>query len=87
MRLPRLRKKMLLNAFVLLFPAIVFAQTIAVKSQWVYMNGDNKLHYKTTEKGDRIMDFSHAGYMGGGVAIPAVPVKIIRITYLKSYST
>ena len=22
------------------------------------------------------MDFSHAGYMGGGVSIPTVPVKI-----------
>ena len=25
--------------------------------------------------GDRILDFSYAGYMGGGVALPAVPVK------------
>src|SRR6185503_1174982 len=24
---------------------------------------------------DRIMDFSHAGYMGGGVTIPVVPVR------------
>ena len=28
-----------------------------------------------TPRGDRIMDFSHAGYMGGGVALPTVPVK------------
>lgn len=76
MRLPGLKKKLVLNACFMLIPAVVFTQTVTVKSQWVYMNGNNKLHYKTTEKGDRIMDFSHAGYMGGGVAIPTVPVKI-----------
>ena len=45
------------------------------KSEWVYRGADGKLAYKTTPGGDRIMDFSHAGYMGGGVAIPTVPVK------------
>jgi len=44
-------------------------------SQWVHPGSDGKLVYKTTPKGDRIMDFSYAGYMGGGVAIPSVPVK------------
>jgi hypothetical protein len=43
--------------------------------QWVAMGPTGKLEYKTTAKGDRIMDFSHAGYMGGGVAIPTMPVK------------
>src|SRR5438876_4950921 len=33
-----------------------------------------KLVYKTTPAGDRIMDFSFAGYMGGGVALPDVAV-------------
>ena len=43
---------------------------------WVNTDGpDGKLVYKTTKFGDRIMDFSHAGYMGGGVALPDVPVK------------
>jgi hypothetical protein len=45
------------------------------KSEWVYRGNDGKLVYKTTPAGDRIMDFSHAGYMGGGVALPVVPVK------------
>jgi len=45
------------------------------KSEWVYPGPDGKLVYKTTATGDRIMDFSHAGYMGGGVALPTVPVK------------
>lgn len=47
----------------------------AADSEWVRAGPDGKLVYKTTPAGDRIMDFSHAGYMGGGVALPAVPVK------------
>jgi len=43
--------------------------------QWVALGGTGKLDYKTTPKSDRIVDFSHAGYMGGGVAIPTLPVK------------
>jgi len=56
-----------------LITASSFAQKS--KSQWVYKGKDGKLVYKTTPGGDRIMDFSSAGYMGGGVAFPAVPVK------------
>lgn len=44
-------------------------------SAWVYPGPDGKLVYKTTPAGDRILDFSHAGYMGGGVAIPELPIK------------
>jgi hypothetical protein len=44
-------------------------------SQWVSVAAEGKLVYKTTPAGDRIMDFSYAGYMGGGVAIPQVAVK------------
>src|SRR4051812_922562 len=44
-------------------------------SEWVHPGPDGKLQYKTTPAGDRIMDFSFAGYMGGGVALPDVPVK------------
>jgi F5/8 type C domain len=46
------------------------------KSQWVYYGKDGKLEYKTTPSGDKIMDYSYAGYMGGGVALPDVPAKI-----------
>jgi beta-galactosidase len=46
------------------------------RSEWVYPGPDGKLVYKTTPAGDRIMDFSYAGYVGGGVALPDVPVKI-----------
>ncbi|HEY2516664.1 MAG TPA: hypothetical protein VGI39_37600, partial [Polyangiaceae bacterium] len=43
-------------------------------SSWVYVGPDQRLHYKTDGLGNRILDFSFAGYGGGGVALPAVPV-------------
>src|SRR5260370_29718545 len=45
------------------------------ESQWVHTGDGGRLVYKTTPAGDRIMDFSDAGYMGGGVWLPIVPVK------------
>ena len=47
----------------------------AAHSQWVYFNRSGKLTYRTLKTGDRIIDFSYAGYMGGGVALPVVPVR------------
>src|SRR5439155_14040183 len=44
-------------------------------SEWVHLGADGKLIYKKTQTGDRIMDFSTAGYLGGGVPLPDVPVK------------
>ncbi|HEX2689682.1 MAG TPA: hypothetical protein VHN14_23855 [Kofleriaceae bacterium] len=43
-------------------------------SQWVSYDAAGKLAYQPlSDQGDRIMDYSYAGYMGGGVALPAVP--------------
>ncbi|MGN6369397.1 MAG: hypothetical protein ACTHN5_14155 [Phycisphaerae bacterium] len=51
----------------------------APQSGWVQISREGRLTYKTDERGDRIMDFSYAGYMGGGVKLPEVPaVKRIR---------
>ena len=41
----------------------------------VYPGIDGTLIYTPDENGNSIPDFSHAGYMGGGVALPDVPVK------------
>ena len=43
------------------------------QSTWVYRGGDQRLHYGTDARGNRIMDYSHAGFRGGGVALPAIP--------------
>jgi hypothetical protein len=41
-------------------------------SKWVHVGGDGKLVYATLPHGERILDFSYAGYRGGGVALPHV---------------
>ncbi len=46
----------------------------AQTSTWVSVGSDGRLHYRTDSNGNRIMDFSFAGYKGGGVALPSVSV-------------
>ena len=41
----------------------------------VYPGSDGKLVYVPDDQGNTILDSSHAGYGGGGAAIPTVPVK------------
>jgi hypothetical protein len=58
---------------------ISFATGVALAAQtgtstWVYIRADKRLHYATDARGNRIMDFSHAGYKGGGVPLPTVRV-------------
>ena len=43
----------------------------------VHPGEDGKLIYTADDQGNTIPDFSHAGYGGGGVSIPAVPNKEI----------
>ncbi|MCH5687723.1 hypothetical protein LWM68_27725 [Niabella sp. W65] len=38
--------------------------------------GSGTLEYTGTAKGDRIIDFSYAGYKGGGVRIPEIPARV-----------
>lgn len=40
----------------------------------VTLSASGKLIYHATSRGDRIPDFSYAGYMGGGVPLPSVPI-------------
>ncbi|HYV34387.1 MAG TPA: hypothetical protein VE988_01705 [Gemmataceae bacterium] len=65
----------LLFAFSMFGNGIDAASSEEAPSAWVSPGSNGKLIYKTTPAGDKIMDFSHAGYMGGGVALPNVPVK------------
>jgi hypothetical protein len=41
----------------------------------IFPGGDGKLVYVPDEQGNTIPDFSHAGFGGGGMPIPMVPVK------------
>lgn len=59
----------------------------AGQGRWVYYNASGKLQYRTLGTGDRILDFSYAGYRGGGVAIPKVAVKKTVVPSGKDDST
>jgi hypothetical protein len=64
-------------ATVLIFlvgPAL-FGQT----SSQVFVGHDDRLHYAKDDRGNRIMDFSFAGYEGGGVELPHVRDPILVI--------
>jgi hypothetical protein len=42
--------------------------------KWVYFGKGHRLEYRADAKGNRIMDFSYAGYRAGGVALPHAPI-------------
>src|SRR3954469_1840937 len=53
---------------------------IAGTSEWVHPASGGKLDYKATPEGDRIMDFSTAGYRGGGFPLPVITVKKVILS-------
>src|SRR5215213_8796617 len=53
------------------------AQDIAATTSLVYPGADGKLVYVADSVGNKIPDFSNAGYRGGGVPIPQVQPKAI----------
>ncbi|HEY1377214.1 MAG TPA: hypothetical protein VGF55_10495, partial [Gemmataceae bacterium] len=48
----------------------------AAEPRYVAPGPEGRLAYEPDARGNRIPDFSHCGYMGGGVAIPDVPVRV-----------
>lgn len=52
------------------------AQDIPPYTSKAYPGVDGKLVYTPDSLGNKIPDFSHAGYKGGGAAIPYVPAKV-----------
>src|SRR5687768_15648771 len=58
--------------FLILLTSLALAAAGQGTSKWVYFGPDHRLHYATDPNGNRIMDFSHAGYKGGGVKLPDV---------------
>src|ERR1051326_5393317 len=59
----------------LLFNALV-AMGADESKRYVYST-TNGLVYEKDERGNRIPDFSYAGYRGGGVALPDVSARVI----------
>ena len=63
------------RAFFFCITLLSGADCFQAQSRWVFPGPDGKLVYAHSPKGDRIADFSFAGYRGGGVALPVVPTK------------
>ena len=53
---------------------LVLGNVAGATSEWVRAGADGRLVYKADERGNTIPDFSRAGYGGGGVKLPDVPV-------------
>jgi hypothetical protein len=51
--------------------------TAAAEPRIVGLDPQGKLTYQGDEHGNRVPDFSYAGYMGGGVTIPDAPVRVV----------
>src|SRR6185312_382870 len=60
---------MKLRAFLLAITTI----TATAQAPSAHLGPDGHLVYTSTPRGDRMADFSYAGYMSGGVALPNVP--------------
>ena len=59
-------------------PAVVAAlraDDLAPTATRIHPDTDGRLAYVPDEQGNTILDFSHAGYGGGGVPVPTVPVR------------
>ena len=75
MSMPLSRRRVLKMALAPAFLRQPQFQDLAPTASRIYPGADNKLVYVPDELGNIIIDSSHAGYGGGGVAIPAVPVR------------
>jgi hypothetical protein len=63
---------------------LAFYSVLAEEIPCSLVGSGSELHYANTAKGDRICDFSYAGYRGGGVALPDVPEKAMYLAQLRA---
>lgn len=54
--------------------SVMASAVLAASSAWVRLGAEGRLVYRADERGNAIPDFSRAGYGGGGVALPVLPV-------------
>lgn len=61
---------MMKNLAALFILSIATAETVFAQANWVHFNGSGILVYSNDNLGNHLIDYSYAGYEGGGVAIP-----------------
>lgn len=76
---PKLPIPFLMLALVALLPgSVAHGQTkVEQLKPPVYVTSSGRLGYEAGKSGDRLPDFSYAGYMAGDEAIPEVPIRIV----------
>ena len=74
-KIPARTSSRILKAPFFILMLVCVCTPLQAQSHWVHPGPGKKLVYERTAKGDRIPDFSYAGYEGGGVALPVVPAK------------
>jgi hypothetical protein len=60
-----------------LFAAAIVAGVAKEFPSPVTPGKDGRLVYEDLTRGDRVPDYSHAGYRGGGVPLPVLPAKVL----------
>jgi len=66
--------------------SVIFCGALQSAERFVDLDERGKLVYEVDDQGNRMPDFSHAGYAGGGETIPDVPVKVL-VSPLKGDNT
>lgn len=64
------------NLIVLLIVVTNVVTAADPSARFVFPDASGRLHYDVDARGNRILDFSHCGYGGGGAAIPDVPARV-----------
>src|SRR5215210_1702340 len=65
-------------ACIVLLCATAIAQAPPASTQPAVRQGkDGRLVYATDANGNRVIDFSNCGYMGGDIEVPSVPVCVV----------
>ncbi len=67
-----MRLRLSLGVLLLAGPALA----LAVQRPPVVREANGKVEYVADDRGDRVPDFSTAGYAGGGVALPQAPARV-----------
>jgi hypothetical protein len=73
----RIKKKSIVALLLTANTFLINAQDMPPTTSLVYPGIDGKLVYIADSLGNKIPDFSNAGYKGGGVSIPFVPIKAV----------
>lgn len=75
--------RLLIVTFFLLVTSCMSGQ---FQSSILHLNANNRLVYHSDEDGNRILDFSHAGYKKGEVDLPVLP-NVLKVSLVKSDNT